>query len=387
MSYAQLLRSIQTAQLRTDTRNAMPPQVTESDVLGALRPIIDPDFNKSIVELGFIKQLRIDAGKVAFAIELTTPACPVKAEFEKAARERVLALEGVAEVDVTMTANTRGRDFGGGSADVLPGVKNTIAVASGKGGVGKSTTAVNLALALRQSGASVGVMDADVYGPSLPLLTGVSGRPEVRGKQIIPHQAHGMKLMSMGFLINDDSPVIWRGPMVHGLVKQFLTDVDWGELDYLVIDMPPGTGDAALTLTQQAPLAGAVIVTTANELSLIDARKGLKMFQKVEVPVLGILENMSYFSPPDLPDRKYYLFGEGGGKKIAADLDVPFLGEVPIDPRIVEGGDAGTPIVLQAPDADAAQVFRELAGTVARRLAVLADRTPAVADANITWVS
>jgi ATP-binding protein involved in chromosome partitioning len=175
--------------------------------------------------------------------------------------------------------------------------------------------------------------------------------------------------------------------MVHGLVKQFLTDVDWGELDYLVIDMPPGTGDAALTLTQQAPLAGAVIVTTANELSLIDARKGLKMFQKVEVPVLGILENMSYFSPPDLPDRKYYLFGEGGGKKIAADLDVPFLGEVPIDPRIVEGGDAGTPIVLQAPDADAAQVFRELAGTVARRLAVLADRTPAVADANITWVS
>jgi ATP-binding protein involved in chromosome partitioning len=366
----------------------MPPQVTESDVLGALRPIMDPDFNKSIVELGFIKELRIEAGKVAFAIELTTPACPVKAEFEKAARERVLALEGVTAVDVTMTANTRGRDFGGGgSADVLPGVKNTIAVASGKGGVGKSTTAINLALALRESGASVGVMDADVYGPSLPLLTGVSGRPEVRDKQIIPHQAYGMKLMSMGFLITEDSPVIWRGPMVHGLVKQFLTDVDWGELDYLVIDMPPGTGDAALTLTQQAPLAGAVIVTTANNLSLIDARKGLRMFQKVDVPVLGILENMSYFCPPDLPDRKYYLFGKGGGKRIAAELDVPFLGEVPIDPRIVEGGDAGIPIVAQAPDADAAKAFRALAGTVARRLAVLADRTPAVADANITWVS
>jgi ATP-binding protein involved in chromosome partitioning len=365
----------------------MPPQVTESDVLGALRPIIDPDFNKSIVELGFIKQLRIESGNVAFAIELTTPACPVKAEFEKAARERVLALEGVTAVDVTMTANTRGRDLGGGSADVLPGVKNAIAVASGKGGVGKSTTAINLALALRESGASVGVMDADVYGPSLPLLTGVSGRPDVRGKQIIPHQAYGLKLMSMGFLIADDSPVIWRGPMVHGLVKQFLTDVDWGELDYLVIDMPPGTGDAALTLTQLAPLAGAVIVTTANDLSLIDAEKGLRMFQKVDVPVLGILENMSYFSPPDLPDRKYHLFGKGGGKRVAAKLDVPFLGEVPIDPRIVEGGDAGTPIVAQAPDSDAAKAFCELAGTVARRLAVLADRTPAIADANITWVS
>ena len=288
------------------------PQVSETDVLDALRPIMDPDFNKSIVELGFIKQLRIDGEKVAFSIELTTPACPVKAEFERAARERVLALEDVNEVDVTMTANTRGRDFGASSADVLPGVKNAIAVASGKGGVGKSTTAINLALALRNSGAVVGVMDADVYGPSLPLLAGVSGRPEVRGKRIVPHVAHGMKVMSMGFLVNDDSPVIWRGPMVHGLVKQFLTDVEWGELDYLVIDMPPGTGDAALTLTQQAPLAGAIIVTTANDLSLIDARKGLKMFQKVEVPVLGILENMSYFTPPDLPDRKYHIFGEGG---------------------------------------------------------------------------
>jgi ATP-binding protein involved in chromosome partitioning len=365
----------------------MPPQVTESDVLGALRPIVDPDFNKSIVDLGFVKQLRVDGESVSFDIELTTPACPVKEEFESAARERVLALPGVSAVDVTMTANTRGRDLSAGAADVLPGVKNAIAVASGKGGVGKSTTAINLALALRGSGASVGVMDADVYGPSLPLLSGVSGRPEVRGKRILPHRAHGLSLMSMGFLVTDDSPVIWRGPMVHGLIRQFLTDVEWGELDYLVIDMPPGTGDAALTLTQQAPLSGAVIVTTANDLSLIDARKGLRMFQKVQVPVLGILENMSYFTPPDLPDRKYHLFGEGGGRRTAEQLEVPFLGEVPIDPRIVEGGDAGTPIVLQAPDSDAARVFVELAGTIARRLAVLADRTPPVADANITWVS
>jgi len=365
----------------------MPPQVSESDVLGALRPIMDPDFNKSIVELGFVKQLRIDGAKVSFSIELTTPACPVKAEFERAARERVLALPGVSEVDVTMTANTRGRNFGASSSDALPGVKNAIAVASGKGGVGKSTTAINLALALRDSGASVGVLDADVYGPSLPLLTGARGRPEVRGKQIVPHVAHGMKVMSMGFLVDDDSPVIWRGPMVHGLVKQFLTDVLWGELDYLIIDMPPGTGDAALTLTQQAPLAGAVIVTTANNLSLIDARKGLKMFQTVEVPVLGIIENMSYFTPPDQPDRKYHIFGEGGGQRTAEELGVSFLGEIPIDPRIVEGGDAGIPIVVQAPDSEAAKVFRALAGTIARKLAVLADRTPAIADANITWVS
>jgi len=261
-----------------------------------------------------------------------------------------------------------------------------LAVASGKGGVGKSTVAINVALALQQMGASVGVMDADVYGPSLPLLTGVHGRPRAEERRIVPHEAAGLKLMSMGFFVTENSPVIWRGPMVHGLIRQFLTDVEWGELDYLVVDMPPGTGDAALTLTQQAPLAGALIVTTANELSLIDARKGLLMFEKVQVPVLGIVENMSYFTPPDLPDRKYYLFGQGGGRRIASELGVEFLGEVPIDPRVVEGGDKGRPIVLDAPDAPAARAFREIAGRVARKLAVLADASPPVADANITWV-
>ncbi len=366
----------------------MPASVRESDVLDALRPIVDPYFGKSIVDLGFVKNVRIDGPKVAFTIELTTPACPVKAEFEKAARERVAALPGVESVEVEMTANTRGRAAAPAAAEgaVLPGVRNAIAVASGKGGVGKSTTAVNLALALRDTGASVGILDADVYGPSLQLLLGVNARPRTIERRILPNEAHGMKTMSMGFFVNESSPVIWRGPMVHGLISQFLRDVEWGTLDYLVIDLPPGTGDAALTLTQQAPLSGAVIVTTANDLSLIDARKGLKMFEKVNVPVLGIIENMSYFTPPDLPDRRYYIFGRGG-ERTAKELGVDFLGEVPIDPRVVEGGDVGRPILVHAPDSDAAKAFRNLAGTIARKLAVLASDAPPVADANIEWVS
>jgi ATP-binding protein involved in chromosome partitioning len=367
-------------------------KISEQSVLDALRPIIDPDFGRSIVDLGFIKNLRIDDSRVAFEIELTTPACPVKAEFEKAARERVGAVPGVSAVTVTMTSNTRGSKAAMGAAqqpqgEVLPGVANVIAVASGKGGVGKSTVAVNLALALREMGARVGLMDADVYGPSLPLLTGVTGRPQTRDKKIIPNQGYGLMLMSMGFFVSDDSPVIWRGPMVHGLIRQFLTDVEWGELDYLIVDMPPGTGDAALTLTQQAPLAGAVIVTTANDLSLVDARKGLAMFEKVSVPVLGIVENMSFFVPPDLPDRKYYIFGKGGGARVAKELGVDFLGEVPIDPRVVEGGDQGKPILAYAPDSPPATALREITAKIVRKLAVLGEQTPKVADANITWVS
>jgi len=364
--------------------------VTAEQVLAALRPIVDPDFGKSIVDLGFIKNLAIEGGRVAFDIELTTPACPVKAEFERAAKERVAALPGVAEVAVTMTANTRGRARAAAEpqqGEILPGVRNVLAVASGKGGVGKSTVAINLALALRETGATVGVLDADVYGPSLPLLTGVSGRPETEERRILPHEAYGLKLMSMGFFVTEGSPVIWRGPMVHGLIRQFLTDVAWGELDYLVVDLPPGTGDAALTLTQQAPLSGAVIVTTANDLSLIDARKGLAMFEKVSVPVLGIVENMSYFVPPDMPDRRYHIFGKGGGERVAKELGVEFLGEVPIDPRVVEGGDHGKPILVYAPDAPPAVVLREIAGKVARKLAVLAESAPKIADGNITWVS
>jgi ATP-binding protein involved in chromosome partitioning len=361
--------------------------VTNDQVLDALRPIMDPDFNKSIVDLGFVKDLRVDGDRVSFSIELTTPACPVKAEFERAAIERVEALEGVREAAVTMTAQTRNTtSLHAPSADVLPGVRNTIAVASGKGGVGKSTTAVNLALALHAQGASVGIMDCDVYGPSLPLLMGVNARPDAVDQKILPIEGHGIKLMSMGFFLTDDSPVIWRGPMVHGLIKQFLTDVVWGDLDYLILDLPPGTGDAALTLTQQAPLSGAVIVTTANDLSLIDARKGLQMFDKVDVPVLGIIENMSFFTPPDLPDRKYYIFGQGGGKRIAEELNVDFLGELPIDPRVVEQGDLGRPIVVSDPESDVARIFIELAGTLARKLSVIASKGAVAADPSITFI-
>ena len=339
----------------------MADPISASQVLDALRPIIDPDFQKNIVDLGFIKDLRIDGGAVSFAIELTTPACPVKDEFKRAAHERVMAIEGVDDVAVTMTANTRQAPRQAGNSDgqaVLPDVKNVIAIASGKGGVGKSTTAINLALTLRDQGASVGILDADVYGPSLS-----------------------------AFFLNDDSPVIWRGPMVHGLIKQFLTDVNWGELDYLIVDMPPGTGDAALTLTQMAPLSGAVIITTANDLSLIDARKGLQMFEKVGVPILGIVENMSYFTPSDQPDRKYHIFGRGGGERVAKELGVDFLGEVPIDPRIAEDGDVGKPIVVSHPDSPSSVAFRRIAGDVVRKIAMLSIKNPPLADANITWVS
>ena len=369
----------------------MADSVSASQVLDALRPIIDPDFQKSIVDLGFIKDLKIEGSAVAFSIELTTPACPIKAEFERSASERVQALDGVDKVAVTMTANTRqaSRTGGGDGQQVtLPGVKNIIAVASGKGGVGKSTVAINLALTLRDQGAEVGILDADVYGPSLSLLTGVKGRPDTTpDRKIVPLFGQGMKLMSMAFFMTDDSPVIWRGPMVHGLIKQFLTDVNWGELDYLIVDMPPGTGDAALTLTQMAPLSGAVIVTTSNNLSLIDARKGLQMFEKVDVPIIGIIENMSYFTPSDAPDKKYYIFGKGGGERVAKELGVDFLGEVPIDPRIAEDGDAGKPIVVSQPDSPSSQELRRITGEIVRKVAMLAVKSPPVADANITWVS
>ena len=364
-------------------------QVTEGDVLNALRPIVDPDFKRSIVDLGFVKGVAIDGARVSFRIELTTPACPVKEQFERSAEQAVIALDGVEQVEVTMTANTRGSRPAG--SDGIPGLKdvrNVVAVASGKGGVGKSTVAANLAVALAQSGAAVGLLDCDVYGPSVPLMMGTHGEPQVTSeRKIVPKRGHGLKLMSIGFLAGENAPVIWRGPMVHGIVRQFLADVDWGELDYLILDLPPGTGDAALTLVQTAPLSGAVIVTTPQEVALIDARKGLAMFQRVNVPVLGIVENMSFFIPPDMPDRKYFLFGEGGGARAAEELGVDLLVQIPLQPDVVVSGDTGRPTVIAEPESPAAQAFTALAGLVARKLSMLHAEAPPVLDSNIEWVN
>jgi ATP-binding protein involved in chromosome partitioning len=312
----------------------------------------------------------------------------VKEQFREAASRAVSALAGVDAVEVEMTANTRAAPRTPDAPEGLAGVKNIIAVASGKGGVGKSTVSVNLAYGLQQSGARVGLLDCDVYGPSVPLMTAASGRPAVTPeRKIIPLEVGGVKLMSIGFLAGDDAPVIWRGPMVHGLISQFLADVDWGELDYLVLDMPPGTGDAALTVTQNAPLAGAVIVTTPQEVALIDARKGLQMFQRVNVPVLGIVENMSYFVPPDLPDRRYQIFGEGGGKRAAQELGVPLLVQVPLQPDVVEAGDSGKPTLVANPGSPAGEAFAQLAGIVARKVALLHVDAPPVLGGNIEWVN
>jgi ATP-binding protein involved in chromosome partitioning len=359
---------------------------SESEILDALRPIQDPDFKRSIVDLGFVKNVRVADGRVSFNIELTTPACPVKERFQKDAREAVARLPGVREVEVTMTAQTRG-SANTARPEGLEKVKNVVAVASGKGGVGKSTVSVNLAAALAQTGASVGLLDCDIYGPSIPLMLGISGRPQVTpDKKIVPLQSQGLRLMSIGFLAGEDAPVIWRGPMVHGVIRQFLADVKWGELDYLILDLPPGTGDAALTICQTAPLAGAVIVTTPQEMSLIDARKGLQMFRRVNVPVLGIVENMSYFVC-DGCSKRHTLFGEGGADRAAKELDTEVIGRLPLQPDVVTAGDSGRPTVISSPDSPAAIEFQSIAGIVARKLAMLAVEAPPVLGGNLEWVN
>jgi len=344
-------------------------QITENLVLDALRQIKDPDLHKDIVTLGFIKDLKIEGGSVSFRIVLTTPACPVKAEMESSAREFVAALPGVTSVNVTMDADVpKGR--GGGDKVSVPGVRNIIAVSSGKGGVGKSTVAVNLAVSLAQDGARVGLMDADVYGPNVPIMLGVSdARPEVDGNKLIPIVAHDVHLMSMALLQPGDKPLIVRGPILHGLVKQFLSDVKWGELDYLIVDMPPGTGDVQLSLAQLVPVQGAVLVTTPQDVAVADVRRALRMFETVAIPILGVVENMSYFIAPDTGNR-YDIFGEGGGQKLAEMYGVPFLGAVPLGMEVREGGDSGVPVVVGYPDSPQAKAFRHVAEEVARQVSI-----------------
>jgi ATP-binding protein involved in chromosome partitioning len=344
-------------------------QISEQSVLDALRQIKDPDLHKDIVTLGFIKDLKIEGGVVSFRIVLTTPACPVKEQMESGAKEVVGALPGVTSVNVTMDAEVpKGRGLG--DKVTMPGVRNIIAVSSGKGGVGKSTVAVNLSVSLALNGARVGLMDMDVYGPNVPLMLGAGqAKPEVDGNKLIPIEAYGVKLMSMAVLQPGDKPMIVRGPILHGLVKQFLTDVKWGELDYLIVDMPPGTGDVQLSLAQLVPVQGAVLVTTPQEVAVMDVRRALRMFETVAVPVLGVVENMSYFIAPDTNVR-YNIFGEGGGQKLAEQYGVPFLGAVPLGLDVREGGDNGVPVVVGQPDSPQAQAFRKVAEEVARQVSI-----------------
>ncbi|MCC6618721.1 MAG: Mrp/NBP35 family ATP-binding protein [Chloroflexi bacterium] len=352
----------------------MPNQLTDENILAALGGVKDPEIGRDLVSLGMVKSVNIDGSVVDLTVELTTPACPLKAKIESDIGDALTAL-GASLVRVDWAANVK-RTFGGPATDLIPGVRNTIAVASGKGGVGKSTVAVNLAVSLARDGATVGLLDADITGPNVPLMmgtqgahvTGTGGRPN-------PVVAHGVKMMSIQYFLQADAPVIWRGPLIHSAIAQFLRDVEWGELDYLVIDLPPGTGDAALSLSQLIPLTGAVIVTTPQEVSLLDARKAVAMFNKVNVRTLGVIENMSGFVCPDC-GSEHDIFGSGGGAKIARELQLDVLGRIPIEPGVRSGGDAGVPITSsQYPDGDesaAGRALREVARTVAGRISVLA---------------
>ncbi|MGE0452176.1 MAG: Mrp/NBP35 family ATP-binding protein [Vicinamibacteria bacterium] len=348
--------------------------VTQEQVLGALRGVQDPDLHKDIVTLGFVKEVRIEAGEVDFTIELTTPACPVKDQMKAEAEGLVAALPGVTAARAKMTADVRVR--GGFGRQELPGIRNILAVGAGKGGVGKSTTSVNLAVALQRTGARVGLMDADVYGPNIPQMLGISGPPEVgEDRKIVPPEAFGIKVISMGMLVPPDQAIVWRGPMLHGAVQQFMRDVAWGELDYLIVDLPPGTGDVALSMAQSVPVAGAIVVTTPQGVSVSDVRKAVGMFRQLSVPMLGVVENMAGFVCGHCGE-KTDIFGSGGGRKLAEDLGIPFLGEVPIDTRVRSGGDEGQPIVAAHADAPAAKALLAVAGKVAQQLSIQAMRIP-----------
>jgi ATP-binding protein involved in chromosome partitioning len=312
--------------------------------------------------------VNITGGEVDFTIELTTPACPVKDQMKLEAEQKVGALPGVTAARAKMTADVRAR--GGFGRQAVPGIRNIVAVGAGKGGVGKSTTSVNLAIALARRGARVGLMDADVYGPNIPQMLGVTAAPEPTGeKSMLPPEAHGIKVISMGMLVPPDQPIIWRGPMLHSAVQQFMRDVAWGELDYLVVDLPPGTGDVSLSMAQSVPVAGAVVVTTPQGVSVADVRKAVGMYRQLNIPILGVIENMSHFVCPHCQETTD-IFGTGGGEAMAKDMGIPFLGRVPIDTRVRKGGDEGQPIVVAAPDAPAARAFDELAGKVAAQVSI-----------------
>ncbi len=345
-------------------------RLTEASVVDALRTVQEPELGRDIVSLNMVRDLRIDGTTVAFQIELTTPACPLKDEIERNARA-VLLDAGAREVSVTWTSNVR-RAAPAQPQQLIPGVRNVIAVASGKGGVGKSTVAVNLAVALANDGASVGLLDADITGPNVPLMLGLDGQPgKSDDNKIVPLSRHGVKAISIQFFVPQGQPIIWRGPLVGGAITQFLRDVDWGELDYLVVDLPPGTSDAQLTLAQAVPISGAVLVTTPQEVSLLDVDKALAMFKRMSVPVLGIVENMTALVCPHCGES-IELFGRGGGERFARDHGLELLGGIPLDVTVRQGGDVGVPAVAQREPGPAARAMTEIARTVAARMSVRA---------------
>jgi ATP-binding protein involved in chromosome partitioning len=347
-------------------------------VLSALRVVIDPDIRKDIVTLGFVKNLAIDNGRVAFTIELTTPACPVKDQLREQAMGAVSALSGVASVDVQLTAKVRSASAPETGKPPLPGVKNVIAVGAGKGGVGKSTVAVNLALALAKCGSRVGLLDGDIYGPNVPQMMGISTQLTTDGKQIVPAEKWGVQVVSIGFLTQDDAPIIWRGPMLHGAIQQFFREVAWKDLDYLIVDMPPGTGDVALSLSQTVPVVGSIVVTTPQQVSLSDSRRAVRMYQKLNIPTIGIVENMSYYTCTNC-HHEADIFGHGGGEGLAAEMKVPFLGRLPIYQPIREGSDTGVPLVIAEPASPAAKAFLTVAERAAAQVSIAAYKT---AEAN-----
>jgi ATP-binding protein involved in chromosome partitioning len=356
----------------------MPVVLDRDTVLNALRVVIDPDLRRDIVSLGFVKDVAIADQRVSITIELTTPACPVKDQMRDQAAAVVRAIPGVADVSVQLTARVRSASAPETGRPPLPGVKNVLAVGAGKGGVGKTTVAVNLALALARCGSRVGILDGDIYGPNVPIMLGLSTRLETDGRRIVPAEKYGVQVVSIGFLTSDDAPIIWRGPMLHGAIQQFFRDVAWKDLDYLVVDMPPGTGDVALSLSQTVPVVGAIVVTTPQQVSLADSRRAVRMYQKLNIPALGIVENMSYYACPNC-HHETDIFGHGGGESLAEEMGVPFLGRLPVYQPIREGSDSGVPLVVGEPASGAARGFLTVAERAAAQVSIAAHRA---AEAN-----
>ncbi len=346
----------------------MTEKTTKEAILAALSKVQEPELHQDLVTLNMIRNLEIKGDKVSFTIMLTTPACPLRGQIEKEARQAVLALPGVKSVEMKMDSDVPNDGRMRGLVN-MP-IRNAVAVGSGKGGVGKSTVAVNMAVALAQSGARVGLMDADIYGPNIPTMLGVDKLPPPNGNKLVPVQAYGLKMISMGLLVKPGQPLIWRGPMLNSAIRQFLADVEWGELDYLIVDLPPGTGDAALSLAQALPLSGAIIVTLPQLVSIEDASRGLQMFRTLEVPILGVIENMSYLELPD--GTRMDIFGSGGGEQLAQATQTNFLGKIPIDPMVAQGGDSGKPILVSKPESKAAIALRDVAQNLAARISVAA---------------